>query len=279
MADIANAIASIFNANPTAEVSFNPETGEIRVVPAPRVPTPNLAKALVSAQAEMNNAKKSATNPHLRNKYADLGDVIDAIRECFGNHGLGFMQEVTTNERLDVIVTTTLVHESGEERSSSLRMSPIKGDPQGIGSCATYARRYSLQAMAGLACEDDDGNDASNVTAATAARKDRQADKPAAAKAKTVEQSTPPAAPAQPEVPAESAGSAETPTAPTLSAKAETAIGIIKGIAGERLQACIKRAYGDFKGYDLTEVIKTITERANALNVTVDTSIPEAATA
>jgi hypothetical protein len=43
----------------------------------------------------------------------------------------------------------------------TLTMKPVKSDPQGIGSCITYARRYSLAAMVGVAPEDDDGNAAS----------------------------------------------------------------------------------------------------------------------
>jgi hypothetical protein len=54
-----------------------------------------------------------------------------------------------------------LCHNSGEWVRGRLAMRPVKADPQGVGSCITYARRYSLAAIVGVAPEDDDGNIAS----------------------------------------------------------------------------------------------------------------------
>jgi hypothetical protein len=54
-----------------------------------------------------------------------------------------------------------LMHSSGEWISGVLEIKPVKTDPQGIGSALTYARRYGLMAMIGIAPEDDDGNAAS----------------------------------------------------------------------------------------------------------------------
>ena len=53
------------------------------------------------------------------------------------------------------------MHESGEWISGRLRVTPVKDDPQGLGSAITYGRRYGLAAIVGVAPEDDDGNAAS----------------------------------------------------------------------------------------------------------------------
>jgi hypothetical protein len=64
-----------------------------------------------------------------------------------------------------VIVTTRLMHSSGQWVEASGRMKPMKNDPQGVGSAITYARRYGLQAIAGIPAEDDDGNAATRGNA------------------------------------------------------------------------------------------------------------------
>jgi len=59
-------------------------------------------------------------------------------------------------------MSTILMHKSGEWLGSHFTMKPVKNDPQGIGSCITYMRRYALAAILGLNIdEDDDGNSAS----------------------------------------------------------------------------------------------------------------------
>lgn len=119
-----------------------------------------IAAALSKAQAEIEGAVKGSVNPHFRSKYADLGAVVDAIREPFAKYGLAYIQEPgSTNGKLSL--TTTLLHESGEYIRSTLEMPVTKHDPQGYGSAITYGRRYALLAMAGIAPEDDDGNAAS----------------------------------------------------------------------------------------------------------------------
>jgi hypothetical protein len=122
----------------------------------------DLAKALAAAQSSLNAAKKDATNPHFRNQYATLQSVWDAAREVLAPNGLSIVQtfEATDGHRLDL--TTTLLHTSGQWIAGTISMTPSKADPQGAGSAATYARRYSLAAILGIvADEDDDGEAAS----------------------------------------------------------------------------------------------------------------------
>lgn len=116
----------------------------------------NLYSALVKAQGELEGAKKAAKNDHFRSKYARLEDVIDAIRTVFAKHGLGYVQHCGYDSGC-ARVETVLVHESGEDLSSELSLPVTKQDAQGIGSALTYARRYALMGIAGIAPEDDDG--------------------------------------------------------------------------------------------------------------------------
>ena len=116
-----------------------------------------LATALNKAQAEMSGAKKKATNPYFKVKYSDLNAVVDAIRIPFCDNGLSYSQFPLFDSGC-VGVETILMHESGEWISSVLMLPMVKQDPQAAGSAITYARRYSLQSIAGIPSEDDDGN-------------------------------------------------------------------------------------------------------------------------
>ena len=113
-----------------------------------------LAKALSKAQGQMSHAKKDQNNPFFKSKYADLASVVEAAKGPLAANGLSYVQMPRT-EGLTLCVETLLMHDSGEWISSELSMVPVKGDPQGVGSCITYARRYSLQAMLGIPAEDD----------------------------------------------------------------------------------------------------------------------------
>jgi hypothetical protein len=120
-----------------------------------------LASALAKAQAKVKGAKKDAQNPHYKNDYADLASVWDACRDALTSNALSVVQTTEASDGTVVTVHTTLLHGSGQWMRGALTMKPQKVDPQGIGSCITYARRYALAAMVGIAPEDDDGNAAS----------------------------------------------------------------------------------------------------------------------
>jgi hypothetical protein len=121
-----------------------------------------LAAALASAQAEMPAAKMNAVNPFLKNKYADLGSIIETARPVLGKHGLAFTQLVS-NDECGLAVETVLMHKSGEWMSEtvSLALGEERGKSaaQVAGSVITYLRRYALAAILGIyADEDADGN-------------------------------------------------------------------------------------------------------------------------
>lgn len=120
-----------------------------------------VAAALVAAQGELEHASKNAANPHFRSKYADLTEVIDTIRPVFNKHGLAVLQRPVPSEG-GPTVQTVIVHKSGEWiADAGLFLPAQKSDPQGFGSALTYARRYGLAALVGLAQDDDDANAAS----------------------------------------------------------------------------------------------------------------------
>jgi len=120
--------------------------------------TNDLFKALSQAQAEMTGAKKDSENPFFKSKYADLHAVIEAVREPLAKYGLCVTQTIKIAENGYAAVTTTLGHESGQYISGDCPIINTKGDAQGMGSAVTYARRYSLAAICGIAQMDDDGN-------------------------------------------------------------------------------------------------------------------------
>jgi hypothetical protein len=121
----------------------------------------NLAGAMVKAQTELKNPPKDSVNPHFKSKYADLATVRDAVIPVFVKHGLAVMQ--LPCEMDDAPALTTLVtHTSGEWLETTIKLRPGKMDPQGVGSALTYARRYALQSVAGVAAEDDDDGNAAS---------------------------------------------------------------------------------------------------------------------
>lgn len=119
-----------------------------------------LTAALSKAQGAMGHAVKDTENTYFNSKYATLAAVLDVIREPFRDNGLCVTQR-TAFTGADVILITTLWHSSGQFISGEYPVRPTKNDPQGFGSAMTYARRYTLSAIAGIAQDDDDGNAAS----------------------------------------------------------------------------------------------------------------------
>lgn len=121
-----------------------------------------LVSALVKAQTTIKAAKKDSSNSFFNNKYADLTACIEASRPALLENGLTVIQTMSDGHEAGVTVVTTLAHTSGQWIKGFLHMTPKEtNNPQQIGSCITYARRYALAAIVGLTQEDDDGNKAS----------------------------------------------------------------------------------------------------------------------
>lgn len=126
-----------------------------------------LAAALAKAQAELKHPIKSNTAGagSFKYTYADLPAVIDAVVAAFSKNGLSFMQFPSTDVPNKMIgLKTHVMHVSGQFMDSELSMMVTDLKPQTVGSAITYARRYALSAMAGIAAEtDDDGNSVGGV--------------------------------------------------------------------------------------------------------------------
>jgi hypothetical protein len=164
----------------------------------------DLATALALAQGEMENPAFDTANPFFKSRYASLAAVLNTVRPVLAKHGIGVLQDLYTAPE-GVACVTTLSHSSGEWWESSVLVMPVsKPDAQGFGSAATYARRYALQAVVGVAGEDDDD-------AESAVRRQDTA-KPAAA-APAARPVPPPVTP----VPVASAPATAAPTPPPLA--------------------------------------------------------------
>ncbi len=116
-----------------------------------------LATALAKAQAQIRPAHKSSDNPFFKSKYADLAAVIDSYREPLAAQGLSLSQH-PSSEGSKVVITSLLMHTSGQWLESDLALTADKPTPQSIGSSVTYGRRYAAMAILGMAADDDDGN-------------------------------------------------------------------------------------------------------------------------
>lgn len=120
-----------------------------------------LNTALAKAQGELFAAKKDSINPHFKSKYADLASVWEACREALSSNGLSVTQMPAEFQNNIMTLVTRLSHSSGEWLEQTMTCPVGKPDPQGIGSCLTYMRRYALAAVVGVYQDDDDANSAS----------------------------------------------------------------------------------------------------------------------
>jgi ERF superfamily len=126
-----------------------------------------LAAALAKAQAEIQNPEKSLTatilSPFPREgsrtfRYAPLSSGLDLVRKCLGQHEIATVQATAIDGDSGLIrLTTTLVHASGEWVSSDWPVCPVSetAAPHRLGAALTYARRYALFTLVGIAGEDD----------------------------------------------------------------------------------------------------------------------------
>lgn len=122
-----------------------------------------LAGALAKAQGAFTAAKKDTDNPYFETKYADLASIHDVIRKPLSENGLAVVQRPFPRTT-GVTVVTDLIHESGEWMRCRVALPLEKRTPQSVGSAITYARRYGLSALVGVAAEaDDDGAAASDA--------------------------------------------------------------------------------------------------------------------
>ncbi len=117
----------------------------------------NLAAALLAAQSEMEQPKKTATNPHFKSKFAPLDECVRVALAALNKHGIAVMQPTVSTDDGRVGVRTLLLGH-GEEMVAGELLGNPPDDPQKVGSWLTYFRRYALSSAIMLAAEED--NDA-----------------------------------------------------------------------------------------------------------------------
>jgi hypothetical protein len=123
-----------------------------------------LASSLAKAQGELVSAKKASEGHGY--SYSDLATVIEAAKNVLPKNGLSYTQLVGSPDSETVKVTTILMHSSGQfiGQEASIKVPEMRGvnDTQKRGAALSYLRRYSLQAILGMASEDNDASDKSN---------------------------------------------------------------------------------------------------------------------
>src|SRR4030081_2456191 len=127
----------------------------------------NISGALAKAQAELINPEKSLvatirspfTQESDRNiRYAQLSSGLEIVRKSLGRHEIATFQTTAIDKDTGLVrLTTVLAHSSGEWVSSEWPICPISdtASPHRIGAALTYARRYALFTLVGIAGEDD----------------------------------------------------------------------------------------------------------------------------
>ena len=142
-----------------------------------------LASALAKAQAELINPEKSLTatirtgrlgEGERSFRYAPLSSGLDIVRKTLGRHEIATVQTTAIDQAAGIVnLTTMLAHASGEWIASDWPVCPVAemASPQRMGAALTYARRYALFTLVGIAGEDDlDAPDLCAAPPTTAAR-------------------------------------------------------------------------------------------------------------
>ena len=128
-----------------------------------------LSKALIGFSKDFQDAslKKDAKNPHLRNSYLSLDNILNTVRPLLAKNGLTVMQDLAGD-----YLITTILHESGQYRGSAMHFNEMAGNKgtnnlQQIGGGITYAKRYAISAVLSISVDtDDDGNSMKTITPA-----------------------------------------------------------------------------------------------------------------
>jgi len=118
-------------------------------------------KKLLEVKKQIGVLKKNSKNPFFKSAYLDLNDLLNAVEPLLLDNGLVLLQPVEGNN------VCTVIYDSENEQeicSSSMVIPDNITDPQKLGSCITYFRRYTLKSLLAIAETDDDGNLAAKKT-------------------------------------------------------------------------------------------------------------------
>ena len=164
--------------------------------------TESLAQAVAVLQTRLPEIKKSQTadTGSYKYTYADLAQVTRELMPILGELGLSFMARPTMRDDGKFVLAYKLLHVSGEAETGEYPL-PTSGTPQAMGSAITYARRYCLCAITGIAPEDDDDGAAAQAAVqaqrGTADRSSRSRQRPQTNGQQAARHEPPPAPPAE----------------------------------------------------------------------------------
>lgn len=158
---------------PKAAAPAAPERDPLAELQADAGPDERLTAALAAAQAAFPAIPKTQTaqvkgkngGPGYSYKYADLADVLGAVRPVLARYGLAIVQR-TLPHTGGITLETTLRHVAGGTETTIVELGARSGDPQAFGGALSYLRRYELCTLLGIAPEDD--TDAQHVEPTTA---------------------------------------------------------------------------------------------------------------
>jgi hypothetical protein len=117
---------------------------------------------MLEVQKELKPIIKDSDNPFFKSKYADINAILAEVKPILTAHGLLLTQGLVIRHGKNTI--KTVISDGNQESTSEMVLSDVN-DPQKLGACITYFRRYALQSLLALEAEDDDGNTASGQPA------------------------------------------------------------------------------------------------------------------
>lgn len=113
--------------------------------------TMSFTDKLINAKKEIGAIAKDSKNPFYKSKYFDINQLLHHVEPILLKHGLLIIQPIIDNK------VVSIIKDSSDSISSELAL-PNLSDPQKLGSCITYYRRYTLASLLALQAEDDDAN-------------------------------------------------------------------------------------------------------------------------
>lgn len=135
-----------------------------------------IATVLAAAQAELMDPPRSSFNPHFKSKYADLCTVLQTVRPTLAKHGIAITQATRVEDDGRVLLITRLSW-CDEEIVGYYPVTPQQQTPQGMGAALTYARRYALASLVGVAADDDlDGEEQGKQPKPSKAKQEQEVD-------------------------------------------------------------------------------------------------------
>jgi len=117
---------------------------------------------LAAVKKEIGAISKDETNPFFKSKYFDINGLLRHTEPLLQKNGLLLLQPIINGE----VVSQIIDIDNGDSVTSSIALPNIE-DPQRIGGCVSYYRRYTLQSLLSLQAEDDDANSASQAVKST----------------------------------------------------------------------------------------------------------------